>query len=423
MDRLHYEEMLNNLDILCKEKAFVGKNVFLFGHCEATERLIDEFFYRNIPVKSILDNNIHKQGNMYRDIIIHDPRYVMSNTGKESVVCIVARAFASMKAQLLSMGFEGDIYRLATYDTFADYSLDADTIVRMYQREQRGEIRLNDLKHSFPNGFFFLCPFAALGDIYYMMAFMPIFLKQRGIEQARVVVAVVGKSSQQVVRLFGLEKVCLFQQTEIDEMIQAALFTEDRDVFIPHQDRPYTVNLSRALYQKNFSLMDLYRYGIYGLESNCEPCTPLIQRYEVYPYLGEICKDKAVIVSPYAKSVPMLPIKVWKVIIEYFQQKGYQVFTNVASGEIPLPQTTGISPTLSALKCVVEKAGIFIGLRSGLCDILQDAKCLKIALYPEYFYTDTKWTAHEIYALPGWENVLVKENFTIDILRGVLGDV
>ena len=34
---------------------------------------------------------------------------------------------------------------------------------------------------------------------------------------------------------------------DMDRMIQGALFMRDRNVFIPHQDRPYVVDISRAL--------------------------------------------------------------------------------------------------------------------------------------------------------------------------------
>ena len=70
-----------------------------------------------------------------------------------------------------------------------------------------------------------------------------------------------------------------------------------------------------------------------------------------------------------------------------------------------------IGPAISEIQSVAERAGIFIGIRSGLCDVLREAACRKVALYPDYFYCDTQWKAIEMYALEGWENIVVKEGF------------
>ncbi len=63
------------------------------------------------------------------------------------------------------------------------------------------------------------------------------------------------------------------------------------------------------------------------------------------------------------------------------------------------------------MKSVVERAGTFIGIRSGLCDVIRTADCHKIALYPDYHYCGTRWTAAEIYAIEGFENIVVNGDF------------
>ena len=128
-----------------------------------------------------------------------------------------------------------------------------------------------------------------------------------------------------------------------------------------------------------------------------------------YPHISDIPKGKSVIVSPYAKSVTALPDEVWKYIVSYYCSKGYKCFTNVVGDEIPLKGTVPISPKISEMRSVVERAGTFIGIRSGLCDILRTAKARKIALYPDYNYCDTKWKAIDMYALDGWENRIITQ--------------
>ena len=108
----------------------------------------------------------------------------------------------------------------------------------------------------------------------------------------------------------------------------------------------------------------------------------------------------------------MLPEGVWEQIAKIYIQKGYRCFTNVAEeGEKPISGTVGISPQIAELQSIVEKAGTFIGIRSGICDVLKYAECRKIALYPDYNYSDTKWKAIDMYFLDGWENIVVKDGF------------
>ena len=63
------------------------------------------------------------------------------------------------------------------------------------------------------------------------------------------------------------------------------------------------------------------------------------------------------------------------------------------------------------MKSIVERAGIFVGIRSGMCDVLNTAEAKKIALYPDYNYSDTQWKAVDMYRLNGWENIVVKDGF------------
>lgn len=78
--------------------------------------------------------------------------------------------------------------------------------------------------------------------------------------------------------------------------------------------------------------------------------------------------------------------------------------------ELPLPRTKPICPAISEIQSVVERAGTFIGIRSGLCDVLREASCRKVALYPDYNYCDTRWKAIEMYRIDNWENIVVGES-------------
>lgn len=407
MEKYLYKEMMEKLDRMVEEPGIRAKRIYLFGHCNATEELADTLLDRGFVIVAILDNNTAKQGGNYRGIAICPPREILRESCREVLVCIVSRAYAAMAEQLRRLEYEGEIRKLLDYNSYAEYSLTQNTLASMRQRVERGIRLLHRMKKAYQGRFLFLCPFSALGDIYYMMAYLPDFLHRREIRDC--VIGVVGKACKEVVGIFGTYAAENFAQRDMDEMIQAALFTEEKDVFIPHQDRPYIVNLFRALYIKCIPLEQIYCCGVFGLPGSTRPARPLYQKK--YKELEGIAAGKAVILAPRAKSVTALPSDIWRDIVESFHELGYQCYTNVAGEEQPLPGTLPISPQISEIQSVVERAGIFIGIRSGLCDVLREASCRKIALYPDYHYSDTRWKAIDMYGLDGWENIVVKEGF------------
>lgn len=407
MDKAHYEEMCACLEEKLQAGDLAGKKIYLFGHCNATEALADALIQKGIMVRAILDNNEQKHGKVYRGIVIAAPQAILSEGLGNTAVCIAARAYEAMAEQLRSMGYTDRIYKMVEYDSFAEYSLSEDTRQRKRERLERGLILLRKLSERFPDYMKVLCPFEALGDICFMMSYLPYFLAAQKINHC--VICVIGQACMQVVKLFGDYSTETFSQKEMDEFIQAALYTEDNHVFIAHQDRPYAVDLHKALYIKNIPLEKIYCCGVFGLPTGTKPYRPVC--WKPYKDLDKIPKGKSVILSPYAKSVTALPSGVWKQIVEGYTERGFQCFTNVVSDEKPLEGTMPVSPELAEIQPLVEYAGTFIGIRSGLCDVLRYANCNRIALYPDYNYCDTKWKAIDMYALNGWKNFVVQDNF------------
>lgn len=68
MDQTHYKEMVSNFHKLLVADLTQDKAIYLFGHCNATEKLADLFLELGISVKAILDNNMAKHNSTYRSI-------------------------------------------------------------------------------------------------------------------------------------------------------------------------------------------------------------------------------------------------------------------------------------------------------------------------------------------------------------------
>ena len=77
MEKLLYKEMVENLDLLFSRNIIQSKKIFLFGHCQATEKLADLLLGKGLKVMAILDNNAAKYGTRYRGIEIRPPFVIM----------------------------------------------------------------------------------------------------------------------------------------------------------------------------------------------------------------------------------------------------------------------------------------------------------------------------------------------------------
>jgi hypothetical protein len=344
---------------------------------------------------------------MYENIPVVSPEKVLQHNQETTTVLFATRFYEQMNAQLRSLGYVGKVIKLVDYNTYSEYSLSKDTLERKHGRVQGGSKLLVGIKEKHKGCFLIICPFNALGDIYMCMSYLPAFLEKRGIDKAAVIVPTEGCKT--VAELFGVKSVEVVFQKELDAMVQAALYEHEENCFIAHQDRPYIINLHKALREKKIPLDEIYKTGVFGLDTGTKPVQPCC--FDDYPELEAIPEGRAAILSPYAKSVTPVPSNVWDDIVADLTGKGYKVYTNVIGDEAALDGTTPISSGLSQMKSVVERAGLFIGIRSGVCDVLRTANCRKIALFPDYNYGDTRWKAIDMYALEEFENIVVGEDY------------
>ncbi len=407
MDRKLYAELISNIDEYCNAGKFSGSRLFVFGHCEASLTVIDEMLKRGLFIEAILDNSAEKQGIMFGDVPVVFPEKVLEHGQENTIVLLATRFYEQMNAQLRAMGYTGKVIKLVDYNTYSEYSLSKETLDRKQGRVEYGSAALARIKEKYKGCLLILCPFNALGDIYLCMSYLPVFLEKQGIDKAAVIVPTEGCMA--VAELFGTKNVEVVEQKELDAMIQAALYKHEENCFIAHQDRPYIINLHKALLKKKIPLDEIYKIGVFGLNKDTKPVKPCC--WEEYPGLSDIPEGRAAILSPYAKSVTPVPAKVWEDIVTDLTERGFKVYTNVCGDETELKGTIAISPGLSQMKSVVERTGLFIGIRSGLCDVLRTTECRKIALFPDYNYGDTRWKAIDMYALEEFENIVVGEDY------------
>lgn len=136
-----------------------------------------------------------------------------------------------------------------------------------------------------------------------------------------------------------------------------------------------------------------------GLEANCGvPYRAGAWEQPAFPYndseIDEIFQrnglipGKTVLLAPYAGKNDQwgVPMSFYEELVRKLTERGYTVCTNSISPrkEPPVPGTTPLLVSHRLMRPFCERAGVFIGLRSGLCDIISAAKgCKKIILYSD----------------------------------------
>jgi len=108
---------------------------------------------------------------------------------------------------------------------------------------------------------------------------------------------------------------------------------------------------------------------------------------ELKTLIGSNSFKKAIIISPYSySSIFNLKELFWIELAKNLKELGYIVMTNASKREEVINGTIRINFDFQKLLSIAEEIGLFIGIRSGLFDIISSANCRKIILYPKLTY-------------------------------------
>lgn len=406
MEKTYRDEMKKNIDILLETGMLKDKIVFIFGHCNAAEEMICYLAENGVLVAAILDNNKSKQGSSYKSIVINDPIIINYYIHKDCMVLIAAKAYESMAQQLREMGYCGEIQKVVDYNSFEEHSLSDEVYNNKKARVLRGIKTLNNIRSKYPQEHLIICPYNAMGDVYQALSFLPEYCKKKNIN--KTVVIVTGNACRQVAELFEVNNILIFDRISMDELVQAVIFLREKNLIIAHHDRPYTNDIIKYLNRKFLSFADFYKCGVYGIGRDATPVIPTNKKP-----LDSKCgikKGEAVIISPYARSMVQIPDAFWVKLAKEYIEKGFQVYTNVAGDEKPIDGTKPLNIPINRMISACENAGIFIGIRSGLCDVLTHARCRKIVVFPDCYYSTTNIKVHEFFSMPGWEQIIYRND-------------
>ncbi len=377
--------------------------LYAFGHTAATEEMRRRLGRYDIALTGILDNNRAKQGSSLHGVPVVPPT-VVADVSVPSAVLIASRFHSEMHQQLVELGYAGEIIRVGTLSIGTETAAGTDS--------DRGRRLLDQLRVAHPGSHLVVCPFGALGDVYWALAYLPAFAAARRLPPA--VPVVVGEECRQVARLFGHENAYSLTQVEMDDLVGAVVAAGPADATVAHHDRPYGDGAPvRALDDRFVAFTDIYRDLVYRLSPQTAPQAPSRSApgksgQADRSWASEIPQGRTVLMAPYAKSVVPVPWSFWERTAERCASHGHVVATLVHGDEEPVPGTRALEIPILEMLDAVEHAGTFISLRSGLCDVVHTARARKVHVFPDAYYSTTPYKVADFFALAGWELVVLQ---------------
>lgn len=206
------------------------------------------------------------------------------------------------------------------------------------------------------------------------------------------IVTLIGNNSKKIATLLRIELVEVLTQQESDDMIRYLSFMGSNisNVTILHYapSALYTRVLDELACYNGLDFMTMYMNTVFKGMDWQRDSVPFykqegaIEVAQEYLDLRNLRSGHTVVLFPYANTVEHLPINLWEELARHLREVGFSVCTNVQPGGEPIPGTAPIFVPYNVLTAFVELAGIVIGLRSGIFDILAEAECEKYILYP-----------------------------------------
>ena len=243
------------------------------------------------------------------------------------------------------------------------------------------------IKQKMGNVTIYLQYYRGTGDVYLSAAYLKQCEDRRN-NLGRSVFVVNGTNAHRGASLMGIESIPIIAVPEKKaySLVRLTRFvgTEGLDIKYLHyiSDYPmYTAFLITLAGLHGIGFMDLYRNTVFKGEQLKLP-TPRWGMNETLT-ASKTSRERKVLLAPAANSIAEgSDILFWRGLARRLNQAGYKVYTNIANDEKPIAGTEPVFIPYKELGSFLDDRAVFIGYRSGLCDLIASLNCKKIILYP-----------------------------------------
>ena len=367
-----------------------NREIYIFGCTKYARDIRDCLIYNNLQFEGIIDNNIDKIGKECLGKDIQLPEVILGAQRKNVLVIICSKYSHEMSHQIYAMGYEQDAVLII--DIEEKCSDDIKSFGVSYEMVEQGyQLYENLIEQCEEETMLFLCPYPGTGDIYFECAYLPAYVEQHKLKKYAIVV--IGNKCERVCRIFAEKKIFVVDQENMDSMLKAWEFLGN-DLMHVKPILHWGWRCKHYLYadkHPQITFNEMFVYDSFGFDE--EPKRVLPQDYSNGKEIDELfetrelIQGRTVVLAPYAGSfISNIPMSFWEKITVQLKAKGYTVCTNCyGDKELPINGTKPIGFSFSQAISFLNKAGGFIALRSGLCDIVSSSSAKQVILYENGF--------------------------------------
>lgn len=367
--------------LIDEEKINSADEIVLFGMNKSSALI--QSVLADYQIVAVIDNDKRKAGRKMNGIPVYEPSEYLKEYDTRKKIIIASKYYHSMCEQLYQFGYEVGREVFVVYYREHFYDALPKTIAYYEQQAKLGREIYIQLRENGAQGTIFLCPYPGTGDIYLIGLYLNQYMKENRIDRYALVVC--SNACKKVAELFGIHTI-LIAETEVHAVISYArvIGMQKLSVQVLNDSFGEQNAIAKLRGYKNINFKTMYTDCIMHLKDKTvhPPCVK--EDAEIFFEQYHFQKGKTVLLSPYANTVNGLPDTFWEMIVNILQADGYDVCTNIASDdEMPVKGTEGIFIPYQMIIDFLNKAGYFIGIRSGLCDIISTTVAQIFVLYPK----------------------------------------
>ncbi|HBI62323.1 MAG TPA: hypothetical protein DDY31_14105 [Lachnospiraceae bacterium] len=383
----------NTIAAKYKQRFFEQKRVVIFGCTIFARDIRNALRRRGIEIFALLDNNPEKVGKKCLNVDVWQPEDFFSRRLLHTIIIVCSKYNHEMIQQLLRLGHqEKDILDIPVSESSQRFDDSEEDFENKLQEVREGLGLYERIKGRYTNDFvMFLCPYPGTGDIYMACSYFQKYCMRNGINN--YIFMVIGESCKRAAELFQIQNIEIVSELEKTRLLQAWEFLGSKKMQLKTL-LYWGWRTKRFLYADKYpriTFYEMFLYDVFGLEKTVSRVLPIVDKNEEYAKKlferKKLRQGRTVILSPYAGSfVSEMGKEEWVRIAKQLKERDYDICTNcIGELEKPIEGTTPIHFPYYEAVSVLEYAGGFIALRSGLCDIVSSAKCKMVIIYEAGF--------------------------------------
>ena len=382
MDSYEKAKVKKHIGNLIRRGNLRDRNIILFGASGFSKDVLSCLEERGYSANAVADNDARKIGTRFLGMPVRAPGEVLEPFEDKNIILFYSHGFyREITAQLTRMGYKKNEHVFAFNFHVSDtlYMFAYMTKVKL-----RGMYWYKKLTRGHSSGCrVFIAPYTGVGDIYLIGLFFRSYLKKHSISD--YVFAVVTGACKKVAEMFDIKNIFVLPQKAGDDMISLQRATNENLNIMVLNDGWMGDPLQWFRGYKGLNFEKMFRCFVFGFDDEVPFMLPqkkdcgkeVEELFEKY----SLIKGKTVVLSPYSNTLFDLPNDVLSEIVSYCKSRGLIPVTNCVGKEQPIEGTQAVFFPLTQAIAFMDAAGYFVGVRSGLCDVISSSKCKKVIIY------------------------------------------